>query len=319
MTRDVLDRYEIETPYLQSAKRRWQKRLRPTALGLDRAALFDGRIKSYWSVLGKLKNPDKPKVWDQLGDLVAFKAVFPTLEQVEEFSDWLLKHDRWNPDLEDKKCLPAELGYTSKQFDLCSENICDSSGKPLKIEVQVRTLAVDAWYVLDHRLLYKSFVDLDNVMRRKLNRLTVLTELFDEEVRAVVEHRNSAPEYGRDRLYEALLACSITLTNRRSATTRPSGLLDTLLDVEQDDPDELIPLAQEFVHSHEPTLATIFAAHLPMSDTYVESYDWLYQEPEAVLIALLATTRPRELKARVKSSNYATEINEMMGEFSGIA
>ncbi|WP_163920457.1 GTP pyrophosphokinase family protein [Photobacterium sp. Alg240-V54] len=51
----------------------------------------------------------------------------------------------------------------------------------LKIEIQVRTILMHAWAAISHKLLYKKNDDVPKELKRKLNRLSALIELADEQ------------------------------------------------------------------------------------------------------------------------------------------
>ncbi|EOE4705209.1 GTP pyrophosphokinase family protein [Vibrio cholerae] len=51
----------------------------------------------------------------------------------------------------------------------------------LKIEIQVRTILMHAWAAISHKLLYKKYDDVPKEFKRKLNRLSALIELADEQ------------------------------------------------------------------------------------------------------------------------------------------
>ncbi|MDE1327015.1 (p)ppGpp synthetase [Vibrio aestuarianus] len=51
----------------------------------------------------------------------------------------------------------------------------------LKIEIQVRTILMHAWAAISHKLLYKKHDDVPKEFKRKLNRLSALIELADEQ------------------------------------------------------------------------------------------------------------------------------------------
>lgn len=195
MTNEITQRYALEIAVLSEALDKWEDRLRLQAEAFDSGAMVGGRVKSLRSVIGKVyKDPSRPRDWSSLKDLVALKVVFPTQSGVEIFSNWLSSQSAWSPDLDEKIPAPHELKYQSKQFDLTDPEVQQSDGSSLRLEVQVRTAAVDAWYVVDHRLRYKGAVQLPSLLQRRILRLIVLTELFDEEVTAVIEEQAILPE-----------------------------------------------------------------------------------------------------------------------------
>jgi len=285
-------------------------------LSIDGAASVTGRVKTHRSVLGKIYRKGNARTWESLGDLVALKAIFPTQRGVDEFTNWLNAQADWNPKLEVKKSLANELRYESMQFDLWCSALNDYTGTPIKIELQARTAAADAWYVVDHRLRYKGAVKLPPELERKLYRLIVLTELFDQEVEAVIAQQASLPEYGIARLYETLTREMDQLIDGHAKTSRPEGLLELVLSSYSDDelPD-LENLVSAFLEAKRGAIRAVVIDHLHDAANFVEARDWLYYEPEALLIAERATTRPSLLAARTAGSDFEGVIGTMAGEF----
>lgn len=61
-----------------------------------------------------------------------------------------------------------------------------------KVEIQVRTILMHAWAAISHKLLYKKSDDVPKEFKRKLNRLSALIELADEEFDEI---KNMKTEY----------------------------------------------------------------------------------------------------------------------------
>lgn len=313
----LTERYFQEKATLKDALEKWEKRLAIEARRIDSASVVSGRVKSYRSFLGKAyRKAGTVRSWDQFGDLVALKAVFPTSRGVSEFAMWLLEQEEWAPELDEKEGSPRELKYQAKQFDLAAPDITDTTGAPLKIEVQVRTAASDAWYVVDHRLQYKGVVELPSDLQRKLNRLIVLTELFDEEVEAVITRQASMSEYAVARLYEGLIRLSEALFDDHTRTSRPEGLLEMVLRAyKEEEFDTLNDHIREFTEEHRDQLVRLIRKHHYGSDTYVEERDWIYYEPEALLIAERAARKPALLQASMNGSDFQPIVEPMLNEF----
>lgn len=310
-------RYLQEEAALHSALDEWMERLARNARRFDSGATVSGRVKSYRSFLGKAyRKAGAVRTWEQFGDLVALKAIFPTRQGVDSFSDWLNGQHAWSPSLDEKEGSPSELKYQAKQFDLCADDITDSAGTPIKIEVQVRTAASDAWYVVDHRLQYKGMVELTSDLKRKLNRLIVLTELFDEEVDAVIKQQATLPEYAAARLYESLVKLSESLSDGYVRTTRPEGLLELILMAYTElEIGSVGPELDTFAESHRDELAEIITQHHHGSANFLEERDWIYYEPEALLIAERAVHKPALLRSAVDGSDFQTVIEPMIDVF----
>lgn len=64
----------------------------------------------------------------------------------------------------------------------------------LRAEIQVRTMLMHTWSAISHKLLYKRVSDVPPQLRRKLNRLSALIELADEQFDAIkdmkIEYQN---------------------------------------------------------------------------------------------------------------------------------
>jgi ppGpp synthetase/RelA/SpoT-type nucleotidyltranferase len=296
----------------------WETRLTQIAREVDSSATVSGRVKSYRSMIGKAhKNPGRVRRWEEFGDLVALKVIFPTKPGVDNFTEMLLTKAEWAPSLDRKEGSAVELKYKSMQFDLSAPDITDSEGQPIKTEVQVRTAVSDAWYVVDHRLKYKGVVTLPDELTRKLARLIVLTELFDEEVEAVLAKQVELPEYLVARLYSTLIRLSEGLSEGRTHTSRPEGLLELLLTAYSES--ELANLDQtmkDFVERDRGSLSTIFSDHLFGSPNFVEERDWIYYEPEALLIAERSTRKPALLRSKTQYSDFQSIIGPMIDAFS---
>ena len=310
-------RYFHELDNLHEALRSWKQLIRSGAALVDSSAYVSGRVKSHRSVLGKAyRKPGVVRDWGKFGDLVALKAVFPTSDGVNRFTDWVSDRSDWSPSLDRKEGEPHELTYKSMQFDLRSSDILDSRGEPLKVELQVRTAATDAWYVVDHRLQYKGIVELPKELQRKLRRLLVLTELFDEEVDQVIARQVELPEYAASRIYENAARIADELFDGQIRTSRPEGLLELLLSGYGDSEFENLSNAIEtFSAQHRITLVSVFARHQYKSANFVEERDWIYGEPEALLIAHRSATRPSQLRALVEYSDFEEVLFPMINEF----
>ena len=67
--------------------------------------------------------------------------------------------------------------------------------KGLTCEIQVRTVLQDAWAIIDHHLVYKHESDIPKEFRRKLNSVSGLFEIADDQFQAVRLRRD---DYKRD-------------------------------------------------------------------------------------------------------------------------
>lgn len=313
------DRYTQELPHLDAALDQWKENLRNLAHTIDLNAHVDGRVKKLSSLLTKAyKNgPENARPWEAFGDLVALKAIFPTEEGAAAFSNLLESECRTQGiscELDRRRPSPEKLEYSSDQFDLCDAEICDGQGNGLKVEVQVRTVAGDAWYMIDHRLRYKNATKLPSDLQRRVLRLIVLTELFDSEVGSLIKDVNKFESDTSAGLFNRVRKIFTEFTQSHAPALQPEGLFEILLSVyDEDDRKTLDEKLQEFVAREGERIRRVFNEHAYGSVNYVEKYDWLYMQPEALLIADLAK-KPRLLASAVANTDFDVLVNNMADE-----
>lgn len=118
------------------------------------------RIKKIPSAINKLKKKNFEvsayQINKQLGDMVGVRLVCPFLEDVYEIVDLIKSSDAISVyDCKDYIQSPKKSGYRSYHL-LVEVPVPDGDKqKKVKCEIQVRTLAMDAWAAMEHRIKYK--------------------------------------------------------------------------------------------------------------------------------------------------------------------
>lgn len=315
----LTERHELELPHLDAALEAWKKKLNDLALPVDQNVLVDGRVKKLPSILVKAyKNgPASPRSWDSFGDLVALKVIFPTLEGADHFSRLLGDFAQSNGIscvLDERRSEPEKLEYSSDQFDLCDPKVCDAAGNGLKVEVQVRTVVSDAWYMVDHRLRYKNATKLPADLQRRVLRLIVLTELFDAEVGSLIKDVNAYESDTPAGLFNRVRELFNSFTSSYAPSARPEGLFETLLSAYTvDDQTVLVDILRDRIEKDGDHLRRVMSEHTYGADDYVEKYDWLYMQPESLLVADLAG-KPRLLASAVENTDFEQIVINMADE-----
>ncbi|WP_247046256.1 hypothetical protein [Arthrobacter rhizosphaerae] len=315
----LTERHQVERPHLEAALMAWKTSLQDLARPIDQNVHVDGRVKKLQSILVKAykDGPASPRSWDSFGDLVALKVVFPTLAGAEIFTKELKEAAQSNGiscALDPRRSAPEKLEYSSDQFDLCNPKICDAAGNGLKVEVQVRTVASDAWYMVDHRLRYKNATKLPADLQRRVLRLIVLTELFDAEVDSLIKDVNAYESDTPAGLFNQVKELFTDFTRSYTAPSRPEGLFETLLSAyNKDDQLALVDILRELITKDGVHLRQVMSEHTYGAENYVEKYDWLYTQPEALLVADLAR-KPRLLASTVENTDFEQLVNSMADE-----
>lgn len=119
------------------------------------------RLKSPTSIKGKLRKIGLPlsvsAIEDNLNDVAGVRVVCMTPEDVYALADALLEQD--DVRLITKKDYiknPKENGYRSLHLIIETPIFLTNQKKMMRVEIQLRTIAMDCWASLEHQLRYKN-------------------------------------------------------------------------------------------------------------------------------------------------------------------
>lgn len=123
------------------------------------------RIKSFESASKKLKKKNyevNPKNMENLlCDMVGFRVVCPFTEDVYKAVQLIKESDAFNVVKENDYIEePKESGYSSYHIDVSIPIKFKDEIEFVSAEIQVRTMAMDLWATLDHKLRYKLSEDI---------------------------------------------------------------------------------------------------------------------------------------------------------------
>ena len=121
------------------------------------------RIKSPRSIIGKLKRRGFPislqSMIDNLNDIGGIRVICPFIEDIYTVADMLMRQDDLT--LIEKKdyiANPKPNGYRSLHL-IIEIPIFFSTGKEMtRVEIQIRTVAMNFWASLEHQIRYKNDV-----------------------------------------------------------------------------------------------------------------------------------------------------------------
>lgn len=118
------------------------------------------RLKQPLSIIGKLKKKDIPvtieNIETYLTDIAGIRVICSFIEDIYILSDLLTKQDDIKVVcVKDYIRNPKKNGYRSLHLILEVPIFLSNEKKNMKVEVQFRTIAMDFWASLDHKLKYK--------------------------------------------------------------------------------------------------------------------------------------------------------------------
>ena len=127
--------------------------------------MIKSRVKKPKSIVEKLQRRgfeiSLESMEKNLDDVAGIRIICSFLDDIYEVADMLIRQD-------DVKVLavkdyiqkPKPNGYRSYHMIIEIPVFFSDSKKPIRVEVQIRTIAMDFWASLDHQLKYKkSFID----------------------------------------------------------------------------------------------------------------------------------------------------------------
>lgn len=132
-----------------------------------------GRLKSISSIQEKLRRKNLPvslsAIEENLNDVAGVRVICSFPEDVYALAEALLKQD--DITLIAKKdyiAHPKENGYRSLHLIVSVPIFLASEKRVMKVEIQLRTIAMDCWATLEHQLRYKKDFEFTGEMAREL-------------------------------------------------------------------------------------------------------------------------------------------------------
>lgn len=131
------------------------------------------RLKSISSIAEKLRRKNLPwtveSVEANLNDVAGVRVICSFVQDVYTLAEALLKQD--DITLIEKKDYiehPKENGYRSLHLIVEVPIFLEKEKRPMRVEIQLRTIAMDCWASLEHQLRYKKGVEFTAVMQNAL-------------------------------------------------------------------------------------------------------------------------------------------------------
>lgn len=153
------------------------------------------RIKTPASILEKIKRKNIPYtlkgIEENMFDIAGIRVICSFPEDIYTVRDLLLKQDDIRL-CEEKDYIknPKPNGYRSLHLILEVPIFLAEEKKPMKAEVQLRTIAMDCWASLDHKLKYKQDVENADEIAAKLKKCADISNELDfrmQEIRRNID------------------------------------------------------------------------------------------------------------------------------------
>lgn len=157
------------------------------------------RLKSYESIIKKLKDKDLPfsleAIQENIRDVAGIRVICSFPEDIYMLADCLLSQDDVKL-IERKDYIknPKKSGYRSLHLIIEVPIFLRNEKKSMKVEVQLRTIAMDFWASLEHKLRYKKNIDPkeNEMLGKELLQCSEISAALDkrmEEIRDRIEKK----------------------------------------------------------------------------------------------------------------------------------
>ncbi len=148
------------------------------------------RIKTPDSIATKLEKKHLPVTFDSmmnnLNDIAGVRVICPYISDIYTVRDMLLKQ----PDISlvkenDYISEPKESGYRSLHIVIEIPVYLSKTSHNARVEIQLRTIAMDFWASLEHELHYKTSAKVPDSVRRELYRVAETIAMTDKEMEEI--------------------------------------------------------------------------------------------------------------------------------------
>ncbi len=148
------------------------------------------RIKSPDSIAKKLEKRKQPVTFESminnLNDIAGVRVICPYISDIYNVRDMLLKQ----PDIKliketDYIQNPKDSGYRSLHLVIEIPVYLSKTEHNVRVEIQLRTIAMDFWASLEHQIHYKNEADVPDSIRRELFRVAETIAMTDREMEEI--------------------------------------------------------------------------------------------------------------------------------------
>ncbi len=131
---------------------------------------IETRIKSHDSIVRKIERkgiePSLKSIATNIDDIAGVRVICSFIDDIYVLADYLLQQDDITLlERVDYIKNPKESGYRSLHLIISIPIFLENSKRNVKVEVQFRTIAMDFWATLEHKIRYKKDLP-DNVSQR---------------------------------------------------------------------------------------------------------------------------------------------------------
>jgi len=157
------------------------------------------RLKSPISIAGKLKRkgiePTLDAIYENINDIAGVRVICSFVDDIYALADMLLRQD--DITLINKKDYiqnPKESGYRSLHLIVEVPIFLTDSTRRMRVEVQLRTIAMDFWASLEHKSKYKKQVRNEKMIGQELRYCAEQIAVLDMRMQQLHQYIQSSED-----------------------------------------------------------------------------------------------------------------------------
>lgn len=277
------------------------------------SATVDARAKAVGSFVKKIYLNKYKRPWQEITDKVGARIVVGTLQDLRKIREALESEaaaELEARDIVDKSEVAAEdrLHYSGIHAQVTVPGAQTSDGSPIEAELQLRTKSQDLWAAVSHKLDYKGAIAPTKQTRRRILRLSVLAEMFDEEVGTAMNELGADPAYVNARYLQVAEAEYLRFVGEPGNDALSLEVIAAIRAalVHGQDADRYADELSEFVHEHVGKLQGIYDRFGSSTEWTQQPAYWLFSQPESTIVFHLIETRPVALADAVRGTDLET-------------
>lgn len=282
------------------------------------SGIVEAREKGIGSFAKKIYLNDYKRPWEEITDKVGARIIVGNLKDVQTLREALeggAAADLKAREIVDKSEEAAEdkLHYPGIHAQVTVPGLQTRDGQAIEAELQLRTRGQDLWAVVSHKLDYKGAVTPAKQTRRRILRLSVLTEMFDQEVSTAMDELVADPAYVNARYLQLAEAEYLRFVGEPSNDLLSLEVIGAILPAigTGQDSDSYGEDLREFVESNADKLQQIYASYGVLTEWAKQPAYWLFSQPESTIVFHLVETRPLALANTVRGTELDTVTDRL--------
>lgn len=150
------------------------------------------RLKNPISIQNKIKRKNFPNTLESIekniNDVAGVRVVCSFIDDVYRLADDFLTQDDINLiEMKDYIKNPKDNGYRSLHLIVSVPIFLSEEKKIMKVEIQLRTIAMDFWASLEHQLRYKKKYEFSDYMEKELMECANISADLDKRMDSIRE------------------------------------------------------------------------------------------------------------------------------------